>query len=106
MADYLAEGAVLKCSNGTRNSKLVVTSQNSVYTGDKLLASIQDCAFLPFGECRNNPLKICAPECDGWNGGKKNVLVAGSYALMDRDTAFCTSGGGTITVDNSGQYKL
>jgi hypothetical protein len=106
LAYYLVEGAVLQCTNGTKNSKLVVTSQNTVWMSDKLCATVQDCAFLPFGECTNKDSKTCTPECSGWSGGKKDLLISGNAALMDKDEALCTSGGGMISVVNSGQDTL
>ena len=106
--EYVVDGATLKCSMGTGTSNLMVSASRNVLLRGKREANIGDCkpfTNIPsFDACNiTSPPKACAPACAMWAGGKGDVLIQGSPALLNDSFVLCASGGGIITISDSGQ---
>jgi hypothetical protein len=106
--EYVVNGAQLECTLGVAPSKLVILPQHQVQLRGKNRANIGDAKpfvnILPFGVCKiTSPPKPCTPVCVMWIGGKPDVLIEGLPALLNSDKLACATGGGMITIKDSGQ---
>jgi hypothetical protein len=118
---YVVNGATLSCSCGSDYSKLKVCDERNVYTNGKLQANVLDSKpnlnIMPFSKCigeRNQgniigtdsmgrPQRVCVPIIFmEWINGKKDTLVEGYPALLDKSTIMCMCGG-KIIIEDDGQ---
>jgi len=106
--EYVVHDAELECTMGTAPSNLVVLGHRKQFLRGQRRANIGDAVpfvnILPFGTCNiTSPPKPCTPVCVAWIAGKSDSLVDNLPALIDSDIIVCTAGGGTITIEDSGQ---
>lgn len=105
---YVVEGAKLKCSLGTTNSKLMMPTGHGVYIKGKKQANILDMKpmynILPFCNCmKSAPPLPCTPlVAMPWLNGKLDVIIGSSGALIDKSTVVCPFGG-IISIVDDGQ---
>lgn len=105
---YVVQGAELKCSLGTANSKLMIPIGHGVYIRGKKQANILDMKpmynILPFCNCtRQVPPPPCTPAVAiPWLNGKSDVIIESSRALLDKSTVVCPLGG-IISIVDDGQ---
>lgn len=102
---YVVHGARTKCSNGSSPSLLVVPRSHGVHLKGQPQLNIDDYKpntnIKPFGACKK--LKsACSPATSPWIGGKEDVLIEGSPALLNTCTNACKVGG-TISITDDGQ---
>jgi hypothetical protein len=93
--ELVCNGAVCRCDKGTLPSGLQVTSNQSVYLQDKLVATTQDKTFLPFGACMLKNNTPCTPALLLWQDAFELVEVLGplSHPLLEKSTIRCAIGG-------------
>ncbi|MBC2582569.1 DUF4280 domain-containing protein [Clostridium sp. DJ247] len=110
---YVVAGAKLKCTCGSRKSKLRVPSSHGVYIKDKAQLNVMDYKpgvnITTFGICKSpkNPLvdtfESCKPILNmPWTNGKNEVLVENAPALLNTSTNKCIYDG-TIIIEDDGQ---
>lgn len=121
MPALVCNGAMLRCTQGTTPSSLVVTSTHRVIMANGQIAgTIMDHVGMvniqPFGLCRSpaNPAvaaaqgapQPCIPVVPGpWTPGSMRVTLGNMKALNDSCKAMCTWAG-TISVQYAGQPNV
>lgn len=122
---YVCSGATLKCSMGTSQAKLTVSSSRTVFLTGQPMANISDhlsmANLAPFGKCRSMgfPATASATAANNgtltpmpcmhntpfpWMGGKNDYKVKDDDALLKSSTCSCMWGG-TISIINDGQVN-
>ena len=93
--EYVCAGAPCRCDKGSAPSPLQVTSQQSVYVQDKLLATSLDKTFIPFGTCALKNNQPCVPALLQWEAVHEEVSIgpAEGQGLLDQSTIRCAVGG-------------
>ena len=120
---YVCSGATLKCSMGTSQAKLTVSSSRTVFLTGQPMANISDhlsmANLAPFGKCRSmgfpatasataanhgtlTPMPCMHNTPFPWMGGKNDYKVKDDDALLKSSTCSCMWGG-TISIINDGQ---
>ena len=126
MAEYVCNGAMLKCSMGMAPSSLVVLPANRVMNNNQPQANIMDHKPMvnipPFGLCQSlaNPMVAsatsaamgtltpmpCIPNTPTpWVPGNPKVLVGNQPALNKTSQLMCTWAG-VINVQMPGQFTV
>ncbi len=100
--ELVCSGAVCRCDKGTAPAPLHLTSQQSNYLQGKLVVTMLDKTFVPFGSCslkNNNP---CVPAPLLWQDAFElvQVLTPNSHPLLEKSTIMC-SVGGKISIVNT-----
>lgn len=123
---YICSGAKIRCSCGDKISTLTVLPSRTIWLTGTPQANICDhqpmVNIAPFGRCHTiaypptgsataaahgklTPMP-CQPNTPfPWMGGKSDVLLQGSPALLQTSTCRCIWGG-TITITFDGQNDL
>jgi hypothetical protein len=80
---------------GSLPSMLQVTSNQSVYLQDKLVATALDKTFLPFGTCLVKNNLPCTPTLLLWQDAFELVSLDApmSHPLLEKSTIMCAFGG-------------
>ena len=93
--EYVCHGAPCRCDKGSAPSPLQVTSHQSVYVQDKLLATSLDKTFVPFGTCALKNNQPCVPALLRWEAVHEDVSIgpAEGQGLLDKSTIRCAVGG-------------
>jgi len=120
---YVVEGATLKWSFGSQESRLKIPDRHGIYIYEKSQANIMDFKpnvnILPFGLCSSlaNPTVAAATAANNgklkkmpcvpvvtmpWINGKPDTLVDRFPALLNISTNLCLWCG-LITIENNGQ---
>jgi len=106
--EYVVENAILSCTCGAQTVGLLITTDRHITSEHRLVANKSDmCAenIQSFGIC--SALQIdCIREdisLTPWLDCKDDVIVAGHPAVLTSSKLMCSKGGGTISVDGSGQ---
>lgn len=113
MAEYLKNGAKLKCSVGQMETDIIVTNAKNVNVQNTAAANETDKAIITnvplFGECKLQPKPgggffpcNTAPAILQWQATKSDVNIGGSKAVIDTSFMTC-SVGGIIKPSDSGQ---
>lgn len=109
MPMHVVNGAILRCSNGSVPSSLVVLPVHREQIENQFAANIMDHAPLvnicPFGVCATlqGP---CVPATPApWTPGSPTVVLDNQPALDDPSILVCTVGG-VITVAYAGQSTV
>lgn len=126
MAEYVCNGAMLKCSMGMAPSTLVVLPDKRILAGGQPAANIMDhkpmVNIMPFGMCRSlaNPTVAsataaamgtltpmpCVPNTPApWMPGNPTVMMGGKPALLKNCKLTCVWAG-MIEVTNPGQMTV
>jgi hypothetical protein len=105
MASYVVNGATLTCTLGAIENQLQVSG--GVCIGDTPIATINDFAggtnILSFGPCnRESPPPPCIMATTMWSGGKSDVSIGDTEALLSSAVSLCTCGG-VVSIVNDGQ---
>lgn len=93
------EGVTLKCTLGTKTSKLVIPKFHNATIGGKNAANIGDHVgnvnIMPFGNCaRSYPPQGCTPTVPmKWINGQKTLKIDDEIALLNICTVACVHGG-------------
>ena len=106
---YVVDGTKVECNCGENKTALCVPTHHNFFINGKAQANVEDyqpgANISPFGPCKQRRkrkpciLKLKSP----WIGGKKDVQIDGSAALIKTSILRCGLGG-TITVcGNAGQ---
>jgi len=112
MAQKIVDSAILVCDKGTAPSSLSVTSQDFLYTGEKLQATEQDriasTNIKPFGVCKLQPIlvgyKPCTPVPTVWHKTTLKDEINGYKLLTDQSECPCSIGG-KISVQAKGHSE-
>lgn len=101
---YVLDGACLKCTLGSTQGKLKVTSQSKLYAQGKKLATDKDKQVAPtFGSCKaSSPPPPCVPDLQQWQKASKKVGMDSKKFVMEDSMIQCSKGG-IITVENHTQ---
>src|SRR5699024_927062 len=101
---YVVDGACLKCTLGSAEGKLKVTSQNKMHIQGKKVATDQDVQVMPtFGSCKaSSPPPPCVPGLQQWNKTSKKASMGDKKFVMENSVIHC-SRGGMITVKDHTQ---
>ena len=93
--ELVCNGALCRCDKGTAPSPLQVSSNQSVWLQDKLVATSLDKLFVPFGTCALKNNQPCVPALLRWQDVFElvEVLVPGCHPLLEKSTIACTVGG-------------
>ena len=104
---YVCNGAVCRCDQGSLPSPLQVTSNPTVYLQGKLMATNQDKLFAPFGTCALKNNTPCAPALLLWEDYfARASLLPGAYRpLLEKSTIKCAVGG-TVSIVSTLQIKV
>jgi hypothetical protein len=113
MAEYITNGAKLKCSVGQQETSLIVTNAKKVSIQSLAVANETDKEIINnvpiFGECKLQPngsggFLPCntKPAILQWQACKSDVNIGGTKAVIDTSFLTC-SVGGIIKPSNSGQ---
>ena len=125
MADsYVCSGAVMRCTFGTSQPRLVVLPDRTVWLAGQRMANISDhrsMANIPsFGRCRTvtypptgsataahhghlTPMPCVPGTVTPWMPGKTDYLIQNSPALLKSCKCLC-QWGGVITITDDGQH--
>jgi len=101
---YVVDGACLKCTLGSTEGKLKVTSQTKMHIQGKKVATDQDVQVMPtFGSCKaSSPPPPCVPDLQQWKKTSKKVSMGSNKFVMENSVIQC-SRGGMITVKDHTQ---
>ncbi|MCL2152488.1 MAG: DUF4280 domain-containing protein [Oscillospiraceae bacterium] len=106
--EYVVASAKLSCVCGSRTVGLAVHFDRHITSQNKFVANRSDIRVenIPnFGTC--NALQSACVREDAsltpWLEYKDDVIVAGHPAVLKSSILMCSIGGGTISVDSSGQ---
>jgi len=102
---YLVEGGKLKCTLGTTQAEMLVTSQQKLTIKKKLKATNEDKMFKPpfFGACKcSSPNPPCSPVLQEWQLTSKKSKMGNKTFVMKNSQILCSKGG-LITVEDVGQ---
>lgn len=101
---YVLDGACLKCTLGSTEGKLKVTSQTTLYAQGNKLATDQDVQVMPaFGSCKvSSPPPPCVPDLQQWKKTSKKVGMGSKKFVMEDSMTQCSKGG-IITVKDHTQ---
>lgn len=101
---YVIDGACLKCTLGSTEGKLKVTSQTRLYAQGKKIATDQDVQVIPtFGSCKtSSPPPPCVPDLQPWKKTSKKVGMGSKKFVMEDSMTQCSKGG-MITVKDHTQ---
>lgn len=101
---YVIDGACLRCTLGTTEGKIKVTSQQKMFVQGKLKVTSED-KLVPttFGSCnRSSPPPACVPDLQEWqNTSKKSKM--GSKTFVMQDSSIQCSQGGMISIQDHTQ---
>lgn len=103
--DYAVEGAELKCSLGSKTSRLKIPYKKTVSIGGKKQADVNDYKggvnIMSFGSCsRSYPPPACIMgTCAKWVNGKGTSRINGEEALLKESINICSCGGIISIVD-------
>lgn len=92
---YVIDGACLKCTLGSVEGKLKVTSQQKMFVQGKLKATSED-KLIPttFGTCsKSSPPTPCFPALQKWQNTSKKSTMGSKTFLMQDSTILCSQGG-------------
>jgi hypothetical protein len=91
----VCDRALCRCDKGSLPSMLQVTSNQSVYLQDKLVATTLDKTFLPFGTCLLKNNTPCTPTLLLWQDAFELVSLDApmSHPLLEKSTIMCGLGG-------------
>jgi hypothetical protein len=105
--ELVCNGAICRCDNGTVPSPLRVTSQQSVWLQDKLVATNLDKTFAPFGSCALKNNQSCVPALLLWQDLFElvEVLSPGCHPLLEKSTIPCATGG-TVSIVSTLQLAV
>ncbi len=92
---YVLDGACLKCTLGSTQGKLKVTSQSKLYAQGKKLATDKDKQVAPtFGSCKaSSPPPPCVPDLQQWKKTSKKVGMGSKKFVMEDSIIQCSKGG-------------
>ena len=110
--NIITDTAKMKCTVGTIETSLVVTSQMHDSVNGKLQATEEDkqanVNILPFGQCRLKPTTggylPCVPCPIKWENTAKNTTINEKKILTDESTCNCAIGG-KISVTDRGHNE-
>jgi len=107
---YVIASARLSCTCGTRTVGLMLTPDRHITSRYRFVANRSDIRvenIVDFGICSALQSKCIRTDVSftPWLECKDNVVVAGHYAVLDTSVLMCSMGGGTISVDDSGQVR-
>ena len=93
--EFVCNGAPCRCDKGTLPVPLQVSSNQSVWLQDKLVATTLDKTFAPFGTCALKNNQPCEPALLLWEKPFElvTVLVEGCHPLLEKSTIRCAVGG-------------
>lgn len=105
--ELVCNGAICRCDKGSLPSTLQVTSQQSNWLQDKLVATSLDKLFLPFGTCAMKYNTPCVPAPLFWQDVFELVQVLSpvSHPLLEASTIMCAIGG-KISIVNTLQVAV
>jgi len=103
---YVVRGAEVKCSLGSKTTKLNLPQSHGVYVNDKPVLIDTDTKVganvKPFGKCKKRK-GGCAPSLAAcWKEVKEDALIKERPALITRSILSCSIGG-KITIKTDGQ---
>lgn len=112
MPQKIVDTATLECAEGMTPSNLTVTSQNFVYTGNKLTATEKDkqanVNIKSFGQCKLKPTTggylPCIPIPVKWDKTTRKDEINGSKILTEESICMCSIGG-KISVKDKGHSE-
>lgn len=93
---YVCNGALCACDQGTAPGKLDVSSQNTIFVQEKLMATEDDITFKSsfFGNCKLKKNDPCAPLIKTkWENPAANVYIGNKKASLESSELICTVGG-------------
>ncbi len=112
MAEYIRNGAKLKCSAGELETNLIVTNSKKVLLQNEAAANETDNTIIEnvpiFGPCKLQPNGSNFFPCNTkpatlqWQACKSDVKIGGAKAAIDTSFISC-SVGGIIKPTDSGQ---
>lgn len=112
MAEYLRNGAKLKCSAGEKETDFKVTNSKKVLIQNEAAANETDSKIINnvplFGQCKLQPNGSGFFPCNTkpatlqWQSCKSDVNIGGAKAVLDTSFMTCTVGG-IIKPNDSGQ---
>lgn len=93
--ELVCSGALCHCDKGTVPSPLQVSSNQSIWLQDKLVATNLDKTFVPFGTCALKNNQPCVPALLLWQDLFElvEVLTPGCHPLLEKSTIMCALGG-------------
>lgn len=106
LSEYVVEGAITRCSLGSRKSEILMPNSHGIFLKEKPQCTIYDKIpienIAPFGGCR--AIITCTPNIVlPWVNKKDTTLVLNDEkALIEDAVCFCTHGG-IIEIEHSGQ---
>ncbi|SNR32783.1 DUF4280 domain-containing protein [Flavobacterium sp. ov086] len=93
---YVCKGALCACNQGTKEGALDVSSQNTIFVQEKLMATEDDITFKSpfFGNCKLKKNDPCTPVIETkWENPAANVYVGNKKASLESSELICTVGG-------------
>ncbi|AVM55729.1 DUF4280 domain-containing protein [Capnocytophaga sp. oral taxon 864] len=110
--ESITDSARMKCSEGSKESTLIVTSQNHDFINGKLQATEEDkqanINIPPFGQCRLKPTSggylPCMPIPTQWEN--TSFATIDSKKELNKSSCMQCAIGGKITFTNSGENNF
>tara|TARA_R110000823_G_scaffold314103_1_gene442510 strand:- start:1687 stop:2076 length:390 start_codon:yes stop_codon:yes gene_type:complete len=101
---YAIDGACLRCTLGTTEGKLKVTSQQKLFVQGKLKVTSEDKQVpTTFGSCnRSSPPPACVPDLQQWQNTSKKSKMGNKTFVMEDSTIQCSQGG-LVTIQDHTQ---
>lgn len=103
---YVVRGAKVKCSLGSKTTKLNLPESHGLYVNEKpvlidtdIVASVN---VMPFGECKKKDGRCNPALADCWKDTKEDAFIKGRSALITRSVLSCSIGG-QISIQTDGQ---
>lgn len=105
--EFVCDGALCECNQGTRQAKLTVSSHNKDHVQDKLIVTNQDKTFESFGACRLKKSNPCFPKPLDWKDfyDQVSIVKAENKPLLEGSTIPCAVGG-TISIKDTLQIEV
>ena len=93
--EYVCAGGLCRCDKGTLPVPLQVSSNQSVWLQNKLVATTLDKTFAPFGTCALKNNQPCVPALLLWEDVHETVGIGkgGGHPLLEKSTIRCGVGG-------------
>ena len=94
---YVVRGAIIRCSLGSMDSRIMIPVSHGVYAAGKPKLNINDYKegqnITHFGICKKTG-EPCSPKITGpWDGGQTNNLIEKIPALTNNCTTHCSCSG-------------
>ncbi|MBC8084279.1 MAG: DUF4280 domain-containing protein [Hymenobacter sp.] len=105
--ELVCHGALCRCDKSSAPSPLQVSSNQSVWLQDKLVATSLDKLFVPFGTCALKNNQSCVPALLLWQDVFElvEVLTPGCHPLLEKSIIMC-SVGGKVSILNTLQIAM